>query len=162
MKILILIISLLFTINTQADTIDQSIWVLAGKTALNGGTAPKQFVRAFQVEQDTLNWYIGYLNEGNIYGNKRDGLFAMRRVTSHLTPRLETSIAAGPYLAATTVEGVPSTTFHYTYSASIITAISIKYRLTEGLSVQTRYQHVVVSSDHRDTDQFITGFGLEF
>lgn len=142
---------------------NNSLWVFSGEAALNGGTTQKQFTTAYQIEQDTTNWDLGYLNEGNLQGRKRDGMFGMRRFGMDLNDRLETSVAVGPYFSATTVEGVTNTTnFHYKYDVSMLTALSLRFHATKTIDYQLRYQHVVISSDGKDTDQLFVGVGYAF
>lgn len=153
----------LFLMIVSPTVFADSLWVFSGKAALNGGTTQKQFTTAYQIEQDTQNWDLGYLNEGNLQGRKRDGMFGMRRFGVDLSPKLQTSIAVGPYFSASTIEGSPDTTnFHYKYDVSMLTALSMKFHATDTLDYQLRYQHVVISSDGKDTDQLMVGLGYNF
>lgn len=161
MKKLLFLTLLFISANVFAD--ETSIWYFNGKAALNAGTSPKKYSTSYQVEQETKTWDFGYLNEGSLSDYKRDGLFALRRISFSLTPKLETSVAFGPYLSATTVENTVDTTqYHYRYGASVLTAISIKYHLPGDFGVQARYQHAVISSDGRDTDQLFAALGYYF
>jgi len=139
-----------------------SLWVFKGRGNLNGGSAPKHTTGVYQIEQETKNYNIGYLNEGSMDAFKRDGLFAMRRISFDLTPRLESSVAFGPYGSATTIDGPSPYVYHYKYGLSFMTAVSIKYRLIDRVSAQARYEHIMLSTDGRDTDTFIAGLGYNF
>ena len=152
---------LVLSASAFADS-DASLWVFKGRGNLNGGSVPKHTTGVYQIEQETKNYDIGYLNEGSMDNFKRDGLFVMRRVSFDLTPKLESSVAFGPYGMATTVDGPSPYSYHYHYGVSLMTAISIKYRVVSKLSVQARYEHIMLSTDSRDTDALIAGLGYNF
>ena len=152
---------LVLSVSAFADS-DASLWIFKGKGNLNGGAIPKHSTDVYQVEQETKNYDIGYLNEGSMDAFKRDGLFAMRRFSLDLTPKLESSVALGPYGMATTIDGPSPYSYHYHYGLSLMTAISLKYRLIDNISIQARYEHIMLSTDSRDTDMMLAGFGYNF
>jgi len=168
MKYLLATFLTLLSFTAYADS-SATLWAFSGRAALNAGSAPKKTSHAYQIEQETpigaRVWDLGYLNEGNLSckglsndeGCKRDGLYGMLKIPFNLTKNLETSVAAGPYINATTREN--GAQYVYTYGVSMLTALSIVYHVTDNLAVQARYQHAFISSDGRDTDQFFLAAG---
>ena len=140
-----------------------TITLFKGDADLNAGSTVKTYSPAFQVEQETpvksFIFDLGYLNEGSLHGRKRDGFYGMVKLPYQFMPKLETSLAVGPYLNATTVEANNGTDYHYCYGLSILTALSVKYQATHEISLQARYQHAVFATDGHDTDQIMLGVG---
>jgi hypothetical protein len=162
MKKLLLAALLLTSASAFADD-KASLWVFGGRVDDNGNTNSDYRSSAYQIEQETPTahgtWDLGYLNEGSLNGRKRDGLYGLLKVPFQFTPRVETSIAFGPYLNATTVNDPNGTSYKYKYGATFMTALSLKYKLTEKFAVQARYGHALMSSDGHDADHFMFGVG---
>lgn len=105
---------------------------------------------------------LGYLNEGHIDNYKRDGIYIMPEFVYHLTPKLSTSFALGPYFTSTTIINPNGVTYQDHYSVAALSALNARYFVTDSVSVTARWGHVFYARDNRDTDVFMVGVGYTF
>jgi hypothetical protein len=135
-------------------------------------------------------WQFGYLNEGHKFsGDKRDGIYAMYKLPYYLTDRLVTSISAGPYFTATTVSTQTTSTqtvsntgcdgpcspaytttttinnvgaYYDHYRLDLMASAAARYYVTPLTDVEVRWNHIMFTGSHKDTDVFLVGIGYDF
>ncbi len=114
---------------------------------------------AWGVEQETGAWNFGYLNEGHQRGDKRDGIYAMRKFSYQFAKRITTSFAIGPYFTATTETASDGINYQDHYSWAALADASMRYRIDNNWSLTGRWAHVLYAARNKDADVFLIGFG---
>lgn len=146
----------------QEATAD-SLMIYGGKAVSNSITDQK--AAAWGIEQVTNTklgkWQFGYVNEGHIGWDKRDGIYALPRWSSHLTNNLITSFGIGPYLSATTVTQPDGIHYIDHYRWDVLGTATVDYSLTTNYYISARWGHTMYTSS-KDTDLFLLGIGYNF
>jgi len=156
LKKVILVMCLLFSISAHAD--NGTFYVMGGDDVSNSVTDVKS--KAWGVEEQTTSYNFGYLNEGHQLGDKRDGIYAMRRFSEQITQNVQTSFGIGPYFTATTVTQTDGIHYvdHYRWVA--LANATVTYTHNE-YSVMARWNHVLYAAS-KDSDVFMVGVGMTF
>ena len=143
----------------QAD----SLVIYGGRSVSNSITDQK--ANAWSIEQITSTklgkWDFGYLNEGHMGWDKRDGIYALPRFTALLTPNLSTTFGIGPYFTATTVTDPNGINYYDHYRWSILGTATMDYQVTKNYFVSIRWGHVMYTQN-KDSDLFLFGLGYKF
>jgi hypothetical protein len=138
-----------------------TIYVLGGHTVSN--SVSDEHSKAWGIEQSTPTkyglWDFGYLNEGHMDGDKRDGIYAMREFVYQFSPRIKTSFAIGPYFTATTLTQDDEVHYIDHYSWAVLAGASVKYRVDGHWSLMGRWNHVLYADQNKDSDIFLIGAG---
>ena len=124
-----------------------------------------QHALGWSIEQQTPTqfgtWNFGYLNEGHMgkYGDKRDGIYAMRKFSYPFTENIQTSFAIGPYFTSTTITQPDGIHYRDTYRWDLLAGATVRYRLTDNLGLMARWNHVIFAAS-KDSDIFLIGFSV--
>jgi len=150
---------LLYAQEATADT----LMVYGGKAISNSITDQK--AAAWGIEQVTKTkygtWNLGYINEGHIKWDKRDGIYALPRWSADLTDHLKTSFGIGPYLSATTITQPDGIHYIDHYRWDILGTATVDYTFSKQYVVSARWGHTMYTGS-KDTDLFLFGVGYRF
>lgn len=133
-------------------------------TFLSGGITSNQQnekALAWQIEYENrtterVGFSVLYLNEGHMTGHKRDGLAGRMKVyTISSTSDFSVSLNAGVYAWTDTQLNTIGR------GAAGLLGIDGSYKITKAVFVKTAWNRVV-SSDKRDSDIFLVGFGYSW
>jgi len=177
MRIYLAVLVLFFMVSVSANATTLSI--LGGQAVSNSLSDEKS--NAWGVEQEMNfkhnTWQFGYMNEGHkSNGQKRDGIYAMYKLASPLTSKLTTSISAGPYFTATTVNDqvyaldttdehsliINPGAYHDSYGLALLASAEAKYQVSALYDVGARWEHVMLTQHSLDADVFFVEFGRKF
>ncbi len=165
MKRTLLTIALVGLFATSALAADGATVTLYGGVSVANSISDSKSVSR-SIEQSVPTKFgsldLGYLNEGHIDNYKRDGIYVMPEFAYHLTPKLATSFALGPYFTSTTIIDPNGVTYQDHYSVAALSAVSARYFITDSVSMTARWGHVFYARDNRDTDVFMLGVGYTF
>ena len=165
MRTLLVILALLFSMKAIAAPESRSTISVCGGTTVSNSIKDEKS-HAWCIEQETPTsrgtWLFGYLNEGHLHGDKRDGIYALYKFPHNLTPRVETSVAAGPYYTATTVTEADGVEYRDVYCLSLLATAGVKVALDDNWSTQFRWSHAMFTRNNRhDTDVFAIHVGYK-
>jgi len=143
----------------QAD----SLVIYGGRSVSNSITDTKATSWAVEQVTDTKlgKWEFGYLNEGHLGWDKRDGIYALPRFTALLTPNLSTTFGIGPYFSATTVTQPDGVHYYDHYRWDVLGTATIDYSLTTNYYISARWGHTMFTHN-KDSDLFLFGLGYNF
>ena len=135
-----------------------SLYVFGGEAVSNSISDLKS--RSWGVEQQTDKWSLGYVNEGHQNGDKRDGIYAQLRFPYQFSKDVVTAFSLGPYFTATTITEPDGIHYQDHYSWAAIASASVTYAVTERVSTQLRWSHVLYADQNKDADIFLIGTGF--
>jgi hypothetical protein len=143
---------------------NNEVTVLLGKTILNSDSS--ESANAGSLEYRRGLWHYvditaSYIHEGGHVQSRRDGVAAQLWATrAFFDDRLTLSAGAGPYVAITQNDGLPSNRSGDGRISGLV-AVSASYRLGAHWLARVTWNRIVTRYD-RDTDLVEAGVGLRF
>jgi hypothetical protein len=129
----------------------QEVFVRVGDTRETGSTARSQTysygLSYFQGFGENLAWSVGYLNEGHVPNNKRDGLdFQGWARVNVLDRRLSLGLGVGPYLYWDTVLGATRPVYTDQHGVGAIFSAAANWYTDSRFIIQAKVNYVATAN----------------
>ena len=147
----LLFVVLLALVALPGPVLAQEVFVRFGDTRETGSVNRSQTysygVTYFQGLGENLAWSVGYLNEGHVPSNKRDGLeFQGWARVNVFDRRLSLGVGAGPYLYWDTVLGATQPTYTDQHGVGAIFSAAANWYTDSRFIIQGKINYIITAN----------------